>query len=172
MIVMKNIDWTEYETIVKPILESSEFQKRKTYPHHDQITVYDHSLAVSKVAYLWAKQWNLNYEAAAIAGLLHDFYSKPWQDNTEKKPLFERHGYVHAKEALENAYKYFPELITDEIADSILRHMFPLNVTPPKYKIGWIVTFSDKYVSLEVFKHPKTLHKLVGLGKKRGDKHE
>ncbi len=168
---MKNIDWEEYEDIVKPILESSEFQKRKNFAHHDNISVYDHSLAVSKRAYLWAKKRGLDYQSAAIAGLLHDFYTRPWQENKEKKPFLKQHGFVHAKEAMDNSYYYFPEYMNEVIANSILRHMFPLNKIPPKYKIGWIVTLSDKVVSFEVFKHPKSLHKLIGLGK-RGDKNE
>ena len=65
-----------------------------------------------------------------------------------------------------NAHKYFPNLMNEKIDDIILRHMFPLNKIPPKYKEGWIVTTVDKYISLEVFKNPKFLPKLIGLGKK------
>ena len=32
--------------------------------------------------------------------------------------------------------------------------MFPLNIALPKYKESWIVTISDKLVSLEVMKKP------------------
>lgn len=167
---MKKFDWTEYELIVKPIVESEEFQKRKEYPHHDDITVYDHCMAVSKLAYRIAKKHRLNYQDAAIAGLLHDFYDKPWQIMTEKKPFLQRHGFVHAREAMINAYRYFPNLMNDQIANSILRHMFPLNKIPPKYKIGWVVTMADKYVSMEVFRHPSKLPMLVGINlKKKGD---
>jgi len=41
--------------------------------------------------------------------------------------------------------------ISEKEYNIILRHMWPLTVIPPKYKEGWIVTFSDKYCAfLEV----------------------
>lgn len=156
----------EYYKIVKEILEHPEFIKRKNFNHHSNISVYDHCLAVSKLSYKIARRMHLDYKSAAIGGLLHDFYSKPWQDCSEKTKLLEAHGFTHAKDAMLNAHKYFPNLMNEKIDDIILRHMFPLNKIPPKYKEGWIVTTVDKYISLEVFKNPKFLPKLIGLGKK------
>lgn len=156
-------DKVEYYNIVKEILKSDEFQKRKTYKHHGDITVYDHSLAVSKNAYKWAKKLNKDYKAAAIGGLLHDFYFKPWQENTEKKPLLQKHGFVHAKEAVINSYHYFPELMNKKVENIILRHMFPLNKIPPKYIEAWLVTLADKYVSFEVFKEPVSIIQFFGF---------
>lgn len=157
----------EYYEIVKEILKHEEFQKRKTYKHHGDITVYDHSLAVSKIAYSMAKKLNKDYKSAAIGGLLHDFYDKPWQENVEKKPFFQKHGFVHARQAKMNANKYFPSLMNEKIDNMIERHMFPLNKVPPKYVESWIVTLADKYVSLEVFLHPTKLLLLIGIGKGR-----
>ena len=156
----------EYYKIVKEILEHPEFIKRKNFKHHSNISVYDHCLAVSKLSYKIARRMKLDYKSAAIGGLLHDFYTKPWQENKEKSKFLEQHGFTHAKDALMNAHKYFPNLMNEKIDDIILRHMFPLNKIPPKYKEGWIVTTVDKYISLEVFKNPKFLPKLIGLGKK------
>ena len=117
----------DYYMVVSKILNNKEFLKRKKYEHHGEITVYDHSLHVSKLAYKIAKKLHFKYKNdVAIGGLLHDFYYKPWQNNKKKKPLFKKHGFVHAKEALENTKKYFPELLNDRISNIILRHMFPL----------------------------------------------
>ena len=33
------------------------------------------------------------------------------------------------------------------IENSIVRHMFPLNIIPPKYKEGWVITYADKVLS-------------------------
>ncbi len=156
----------EYYKIVHDILKSEEFQKRKKYKHHGDITVYEHSLKVSKIAYLLARKFNKDYKSAAIGGLLHDFYSKPWQEETEKKPFFKKHGFVHAREAMENANKYFPELMNKKIDNIILRHMFPLNKIPPRYIESWFVTLADKYVSMEVFLQPTKLPMLIGIHKK------
>ena len=153
----------EYYNIVNPILKSSEFQKRKTYKHHGNISVYDHCLRVSKKSYKVAKRMNLDYKSAAIGGLLHDFYKEPWQEKKEKTKFLKQHGFTHAKEAADNAKKFYPDLVDKKVYNIILRHMFPLNKVPPKYKEGWIVTLVDKGVSMEVFKSPKDLPKLIGI---------
>ena len=77
------------------------------------------------------------------------------------------HGFMHAKDAYKNVQKYFPELVTPKIKDIIIKHMFPLNIKIPKYKETWIVTLSDKIVSLSVFKKPKDLPKYLGIRKKK-----
>ena len=102
----------------------------------------------------------------SIGAILHDFYYKPWQDSKEKRSFFKQHGFVHAKEALENSRKHFPRLINDRVENIILRHMFPLNITPPKYKETWVVTLMDKKCSLNVFKHPKEWPKYIGIKRK------
>ena len=163
---------TEYYGIVKEILESAEFQKRKTYVHHENSSVYDHCLAVSILSYCWAKKWNLDYKSAAIGGLLHDFYDKPWQNENHKAihkgktKFLKQHGFIHASEAVKNAYKYFPQLMNQKIENIIKRHMFPLNIHPPKYKEAWIITMVDKYVSADVLRTPKEWPKYLGLRKK------
>ena len=153
----------EYNLIIKDIINSEEFQKRKNFSHHGKISVYDHSLSVSKKAYKIAKFFKLDYKSAAIAGLLHDFYEKPWQDDKTKYPFFKQHGFTHAQNALINSQKYYHEYLNETIENAILRHMFPLNIVPPKYKVGWIVTLSDKIVSMEVFKYPSMLLLLLGI---------
>lgn len=155
----------EYYNIVYEILATDEFQKRKKYKHHGSISVYDHSLAVSKYAYIVTKRLGYDYKSAAIGGLLHDFYYKPWQENVEKKSFLKKHGFVHAKEALENSKKYFPHLVNRKIANIIERHMFPLNKIPPRYIEAWIVNMCDKYVSLEVIKEPTKIPMLFGIKK-------
>lgn len=162
----------EYQSYVTEILEHPEFQKRKTYHHHENRSVYTHCLMVSLKSYKIAKKFHLDARSAVIAGLLHDFYYEDWQMSKVKKPFFQSHGFSHAKEALQNSRKYFPHLLNKKIENSILRHMFPLNPVPPKYLEGWIITNVDKWVSLEVFKTPKELYKYVGLKKKRSDKNE
>ena len=156
----------EFESYVKKILNHPEFKKRRTYHHHENRSVYVHSLMVSWKSYNVAKVFHLNKKNLAIAGLLHDFYDKDWQLNKEKKPFFHSHGFVHPKEALKNSRNYFPELMNRKIEDSILRHMFPLTFIPPRYIEGWIITLVDKWVSMEILKHPKEWPKYLGFKKK------
>lgn len=63
----------EYIEIVIDILNNSEFKKRLNYNHHENRSVYTHSLIVSFNSYKIAKLLKLDYESAAIGGLLHDF---------------------------------------------------------------------------------------------------
>lgn len=167
---MKIREKIEYYKIIREIIFNEEFQKRKKYAHHGKITVYEHSLAVSKYAYLICKRLGYDYKSATIGALLHDFYDKPWQNNDKKSPFFKKHGFVHAKQALINSKKYFPHLINKKVANIIERHMFPLNKIPPKYVESWIVNLCDKYVSLEVIKEPKCILLLIGI--KKGKKYE
>lgn len=151
--------YKEYYNIVKDILHNKEFCKRKKYEHHYNESVYEHCLRVSFDAFCIAKKYKLDYKSVAIAGLLHDFYDKPWQDNNEKKPLLKKHGFVHAKEALKNSQKYFKEYMNDIIENSIERHMFPLNITPPKYIEGWLLVLIDKVDSIDFIIHPSAFIK-------------
>lgn len=155
---------TEYYIIIKEIIESEEFIKRKTYNHHENRSVYTHSLMVSLKSYKIAKKLKLDYKSAAIGGLLHDFYYEDWQCNFPKKKGFKNmHGFTHASEALANSKKFYPQYINDKVGDIIVKHMFPLNIRPPKYAEGWVITIVDKVVSLEIFASPKQLYKYVGL---------
>lgn len=156
----------EYLEIVSSILENKEFIKRKEWKHHENCSLYEHLLVVSYLSYKICKKRSLNYKDAAIGGILHDFYKEPWQEHLgEKKPFFKQHGFVHAKEAKDNAYKFFPELMNDRIANIIERHMWPLNIIPPKYKEGWVVTYADKKLSLDVVVNIKALPKYLGLAR-------
>lgn len=172
MIILKKditqelLDDEDYLTIVSPILYSKEFKKRKNWKHHENVSLYEHLLIVSFLSYKICKKRKWNYKDAAIGGLLHDFYPKSWQNNIlEKKPFFKQHGFVHAREAMYNSYKYYPNLMNKRIANIIERHMFPLNIIPPKYKEGWIVTYVDKKVSMDVVLNIRAIPKYLGLSR-------
>ncbi len=168
----KVIDYldTNYVEIISPIINNPEFIKRKEYNHHEQRSVFYHSLMVSLTSYHLAKKLGLDYKSAAIGGLLHDFYYNDWQLTKEKRPFHLQHGFVHAKEALANSKQIFPDLIDKKVENIIKRHMFPLNFIPPFYYESWLICFVDKYCSLEIFKNPKKLYKYIGIMKE--EKHE
>jgi len=154
-----NFENKEYYNIVKEILNHEEFLKRKNYEHHFNESVYDHVLRVSYDCYKIGKKLKLDYKALAIAGLLHDFYDKPWQECFEKTKFFEKHGFVHAEQARKNSIKYFPHLVDEKVASMIKTHMFPLNKNLPRYKESWLLTFIDKVDSMEFLLHPTLLSK-------------
>lgn len=161
--ITRNPFFAEWYEIVEEILLSDEFQKRKLFFHHHEMTVWDHSTLVSFKAFLYAKTFKADIRVCAIAGLLHDFYPWTWIYNEEleelddgiyleevktKHSLFKKHGFTHAKAAALNYVKYFPQLENKKITNAIKRHMFPLNIVPPRYKESYIVTLVDKINSV------------------------
>lgn len=131
----------EFFDIVGDIYDTPEFQSMENYIQHANITRKQHIMSVAYLTYLEAKKKNLNYISATRAAMLHDLFYYDWHvagDGTHRL-----HGYRHAGFALKNAKKLF--VLSQMEEDIILRHMWPLTPTPPKYKEGFIVTFADKY---------------------------
>ena len=132
-------------SIVNNILDNDEFVKIRQIEHH-VISRYDHSLKVSYYSYKIAKALHLDYEQTAIGGLLHDFFLSP-EDRTQKDRLVS--VFTHPKQAVEMAKSQF-DLTTKEI-DMIRSHMFPINLSVPKYAESWIVSMVDKCVATNEF---------------------
>ena len=154
-------DYIEFYKIIEPIILESEFQRRKEYPHHINESVYEHVIRVAYDCYKIGKRLNMDYRSLAIAGLLHDFYEKPWQYSKEKKPLLQKHAFTHAKEAVENSKKYFgSDIITPKIESIMVTHMFPLNKKIPRNREAWLLTLVDKADSIDFILHPVTLFKI------------
>ena len=80
--------FNEWYKIVRKILHSTEFQKRRLFRHHEFESVWNHSIKVSFNSFKYAKKNGYNEYNCAIAGLLHDFYTKAWQDSIELTNLF------------------------------------------------------------------------------------
>ena len=164
----------EWLNIVKPILLSDEFQRRKLFKHHDY-SVWSHSINVSYNSFITAKRHNLDEYVCAIAGILHDFYPYTYKKNkvleklnpnylyrvNTKAKLNELHTFVHPYEASINALKFYPELVNEKILSCIRTHMFPLTIKPPRYKEGWVITLIDKRDSLDVIKELRYIPSLI-----------
>lgn len=137
----------EYETIVEYIMQDKEFNKIGDSSHHgtDRLT---HSIKVSYYSYRFARKLGLDYESAATAGLLHDFFIT---DNKKKITETTKSLFKHAKIASNNATNQFG--ISEKEKNIIETHMFPINIKPPKYAEGWIVGAVDKGLgTFEFFK--------------------
>jgi len=135
-----------YQKIVEDIVSDVNFKMMKRVYHHRD-SVYEHSLRVSYLSYKLAKKLNLDYVSAARGGLLHDFFLYDWrkEGKLRRKKLFEKHGFTHAAISLRNAEKHFK--LNDKERDIILKHMFPLNIAPPRTAESWLVMLVDKYVA-------------------------
>lgn len=135
---------------VSDVYYSKEVQSLKQYEQHLEIDRLQHITTVAYLSYKICKKLSMDYKSAARAAVMHDLVYYDWRDG-ETGGWHCLHGYKHPKYACLNANELYPALSEKE-DDIIRRHMWPLTVTPPKYKEGLVVTFADKYcATIEVF---------------------
>ena len=133
----------QYTCLVQDILDNKEFNKMGDIVHHG-LDRKGHLIRVSYYSYKVCKALKLNYESAARAGLLHDFFF----ENRNDSKLNERIVTLvnHPKYALKNACENFD--LTELEQDIIVSHMFPVSARLPKYAEGWIVNLVDDVVAI------------------------
>lgn len=135
----------KYMLIVDDIINNYHFNKLKKIEHHGT-TRFNHSIRVSYFSYKVSKRLGLDYMATARAGLLHDFFESS-QDRTMQDKFFST--FTHPKKAVENAILEFQ--IDGKQMDIIRSHMFPFNLSVPKYIESWLVSTVDKVVGMYEF---------------------
>lgn len=128
------------------ILTSANMQKEKKFLQHGKVSVYSHSVRVAVLSLFLAELFRLkvNRDAMMRGALLHDYFLYDWH---EKDAAHRLHGFSHAGTALKNARRDFELNEIEE--DVIQKHMFPLNLRPPKYKESVLVCLADKISALE-----------------------
>lgn len=127
------------------IISSSHMQSAKQHIHHGSISVFEHSAGVACLCVCIAKRLHLQVDEKALVrgALLHDYFLYDWH---VPDPLHRLHGFTHAKRALDNASRDF--LIGSIERDMIAKHMFPLNIKPPRYRESIIVCLADKFCAV------------------------
>ena len=142
----------EYLALVQDILEHPLVRSMEAYTQHGETACLRHSINVSYLSYLYCRDHGWQARAAARAGLLHDLFLYDWHFHAKETGNY-FHGLKHPRRALENAQRLFS--LTDREKNIILRHMWPLTVTPPKYREAYVIVMFDKYCSLmETFHKP------------------
>ena len=142
----------EYLLLVQDILQHDKIFLMQEYIQHGTTTCLEHSINVSYLSYLYCKKHGLNTRCVARAGLLHDLFLYDWHLRP-RQPGEMLHGFEHPKKALQNASETFT--LTPMEKNIIVRHMWPLTLTPPKYAEAFVVVWFDKYCSLmETFHQP------------------
>lgn len=132
----------EYQDCIKDLIDTDIVQSMSQYIQHGDVTCLDHCKKVSWKSYKISKRLKLDYRSAARGGLLHDFFLYDWHIPGSHVGL---HGFRHSKISLENAMKHFD--LNHKEKDIILKHMWPLNIVPPRFLESVVVTLVDKYYS-------------------------
>lgn len=131
---------TVYE-LGEDILSSDGMKSEKNFVHHGDFSCFDHSLRVAAASVYIAEKFGINVDMRSLVrgALLHDYFLYDWHEND---PSHKLHGFHHAKRALMNAERDF--YLNDIEKEIIMRHMFPLNIVPPRYAESRIVCLADK----------------------------
>lgn len=134
---------TEMEQIpeIAEILHHENFLKLRTYTHHGRITRKDHTLQVAEIVFASSRRRGLDYISATRGALLHDFFFYNWRFEGRKL-----HAFKHPSIACKNAIEVFGINAIEQ--DAILRHMWPLTITPPRYHESMLVCMADKAAAL------------------------
>ena len=133
----------EYLALVADILEHPDVLSMEQYTQHGETTCLRHSLNVSYLSYLYCRDHGLDVRAVARGGLLHDLFLYDWH-LYRRQPGERLHGFEHPSKALANARERFS--LTEKEEDIILRHMWPLTITPPRFPESYVVVMFDRCV--------------------------
>ncbi len=127
------------------ILTSPQMLSEKQFLQHGGVSCYEHSVNVAKRSLAIAEAFSLTVdERSMIRGaLLHDYFLYDWHSKDHPR----LHGIYHAEKALRNASAEFS--LNAKEKNIIRRHMFPLNLCPPRYREAWIVCLSDKLCAMD-----------------------
>lgn len=132
----------EFFSFAHGVIDAGRLRLEAQFVQHGTTSTLLHSLAVA--AFADARARSLGYTAhldeVRRAALLHDYYLYDWHAGT---PECAGHALRHAGRAAANALRDYPDLTAREY-DAIRCHMFPINPTPPRYGVGWLVTWADK----------------------------
>lgn len=125
----------------REILASPGMQQSRLYLQHGHVSVYSHSLAVALACVAIATRLHIRADQRALVrgALLHDYFLYDWH---HKDASHRWHGVHHAARALQNAQRDFTLRPVER--DMILRHMFPLNLHPPRTREGVLLCLADK----------------------------
>lgn len=136
----------EFLCIIDDIITNETVKQMKNFRQHCDTSCYEHCLHVAYYSYFLCKKLGLDYISTARAAMLHDLFLYDWRKKYRDIELPGLHAFVHPKIALKNASLIFD--LNEKEQDIIVKHMWPVTITLPKYKESYIVTLMDKYSAL------------------------
>ncbi len=133
------------ETYAGDILHSKGMDMEKRFFQHGTVTAFDHSVAVALMCLQLAMLLHIHADTRSLVrgALLHDYFLYDWHIKEKGRPL---HGTHHARRAMKNAERDFG--LNKIERNMILAHMFPLNLTLPRYRESVLLCTADKLCAL------------------------
>ena len=144
------------------ILDSPNYLESGRYCQHGDTSTRDHMISVACMSIVLGRKLHLHCDEHAMVrgALLHDYFLYDWHIKNHKGHT--HHATGHSSVALKNAAKDFS--INPKEADIIRKHMFPVNITPPRYRETYIVSLADKICTVkETFSKPFYRDAINGL---------
>lgn len=131
------------------ILHSSTYQSQRLFIQHGHVSVYEHCVNVAIMCLKIASvlPFQVNERALVRGALLHDYFLYDWHE-----PGHSWHGFTHPATALANARKDYRLGAIEQ--DMIVKHMFPLTLSLPRYRESFIIVIADKLAAIS-----ETIHR-------------
>lgn len=133
----------EFQEIIKDLIENETVNEMKKYKQHFNTTCYEHCYIASYYCYIICKKLNLDYVSATRGAMLHDLFLYDWRKKENRTGL---HAFTHGKTAYKNASSIFN--LNKKEKDIIIKHMWPVTFSFPKYLESYILTFVDKFCAI------------------------
>lgn len=134
----------EFIDTISDIIENPTVQEMKNFRQHYETNCFDHCLMASFLCFHFCKKYHLDYVSCARAAMLHDLFLYDWRKRQNgRKGL---HAFTHPRTAFENASKLFN--LNDKEKDIILKHMWPVTLSLPRYIESYVLTFFDKQCAM------------------------
>ena len=140
----KDINYMEFRSLVYEVCNDRVVQRMKFYKQHCDTSCFIHCYEASYHCYRICKMFGLDYQSAVRGAMLHDLFLYDWREKSNEHSL---HAFTHGRKAYENASKIFDLNYIEK--DMIVNHMWPLTISFPKTREGWVLTFVDKFCALK-----------------------
>lgn len=137
----------EFYSLISDIISNETVQEMKKYRQHYNTSTYEHCFNVAYISYKICKKLKLDYVSVARAAMVHDLFLYDWRGGKKAEKFRDLHAFSHPRTALENASKLFD--LNNKEKDIIVKHMWPITLSLPKYPESFIVTFVDKFSALQ-----------------------
>ncbi len=152
----------QFSDIVRDLMQDEEVLAMENLPRHSkQSNCLNHSLMVAYLSFLVCKKLKWDHEAAARAGLLHDFTGGDWEEENQSILRL----WQHPHQALKNAEERYA--LSGKEKDIIVKHMWPLTLRLPRHKESFVVSMADKacaFIEMCRLYHPKKARENLAAG--------